>query len=127
MATSANDVFRKSMTPEQRQAAAGRAETLAAQYLTMQQLRKARALTQAQLGEVLGKNQVGIAQLEKRSDMLLSTLRSYVEAMGGNLSLVVQFPDQEPVILAGIADDEPASVARAVPSPAKATKQPELL
>jgi hypothetical protein len=33
-----------------------------------------------------------ISRLEKRSDMLLSTLRRYVEAMGGKLELVAKFP-----------------------------------
>jgi hypothetical protein len=45
--------------------------------------------------------------LEKRSDLLLSTLRKSVEAMGGDLSLVAEFPDREPVVLSGIAEVEP--------------------
>ena len=45
-------------------------------------------------------------RLEKRSDLLLSTLRKTVEAMGGNLSLVAEFPDRPPVVLSGIARDE---------------------
>ena len=44
-------------------------------------------------------SQVTIAQMEKRTDLLLSTLRHYVDAIGGRLDLVVQFPDQNPVIL----------------------------
>jgi hypothetical protein len=44
-----------------------------------------------------------VSRLEQRSDLLISTLRGYVEAMGGKLSLVAEFPDQEPVILAGLA------------------------
>ncbi|MGE0715867.1 MAG: helix-turn-helix domain-containing protein [Alphaproteobacteria bacterium] len=112
MAISASDVFRKSMTAAQRQAAAHRADELAAEYFTLQQLRKARELTQVQLGALLGKNQVAIAQLERRTDMLLSTLRSYVEAMGGSLSLVVQFPDRDPVYLAGVAAEASASPVR---------------
>lgn len=107
MAILAEEVFRRTMTPEQREAAARRADELTAQYLTLQELRKARELTQTQLARVMGKNQVNIAQLEKRSDMLLSTLRSYIEAMGGQLNLVVEFPDREPLFLAGLGDDEP--------------------
>jgi hypothetical protein len=45
----------------------------------------------------------GVSRLEKRSDFLNSTLRSYIETMGGQLSPVAAFPDREPVILSGIA------------------------
>ena len=45
-----------------------------------------------------------IAQMEQRTDVLLSTLRNYVEAMGGRLELIVQFPDRAPVILQGFRD-----------------------
>jgi hypothetical protein len=47
--------------------------------------------------------------MEQRSDLLLSTLRKHVEAMGGELSLVAQFPDQPPVVLSGIGDSEPTT------------------
>ena len=86
------------------------ADRLIADYLTLQDLRKARKLTQVQLAKTLGKKQVTIAQMEKRGDLLLSTLRGYVEAMGGKLNLIVEFPDREPVILQGLAsNDEPLS------------------
>ena len=108
MAISAEEVFGRSMTAEQRAAAAKRGQELVLQYLTMQQLRKAQHLTQEQLARLLGKDQVQISQLEKRTDMLLSTLRSYIEAMGGSLRLVVEFENSPPVFLAGLSDDAPA-------------------
>ena len=85
-----------------------RAETsrLDAEYMTMQDIRKARAMTQVRMAEILGKSQVTIAQMEKRTDVLLSTLRSYIEAMGGHLDLVVRIPDRDPIILHGLCDDE---------------------
>lgn len=84
------------------------ADRLHAEYLTLQELRKAKKLTQAQLAEVLNIRQATIAQMEKRSDLMLSTLRSYVEAMGGKLRLMVEFPDRPPVSLEGFSDtDEP--------------------
>ena len=46
------------------------------------EVRQARQMTQVRLAEVLGVNQGAISKLEKRSDMYLSTLRSYIEAMG---------------------------------------------
>lgn len=97
------------LNPEHRAEIEAEAERLHAEYLTLQDLRKARDLTQVQLAETLGQGQVSIAKLEKRSDLLLSTLRRYVEGMGGRLNLVVEFPDRAPVHLAGIGDvDEPS-------------------
>jgi DNA-binding XRE family transcriptional regulator len=83
-------------------------ERLQAEYMTLQDLRKAREMTQVRLAEILGKSQVTVAQMEKRTDVMLSTLRSYIEAMGGQLDLVVRFPDREPVVLQGLSDDAPA-------------------
>jgi len=76
---------------------------------TLQQMRKARALTQKKLAKKLGVGQVAVSKLESRSDLLLSTLRSYIEAMGGTLDLVVRFPDRKPVTLTtiGVEDEEP--------------------
>lgn len=115
MAVPAEEVFRKTMDEAARRQAAARGEALVAEQLTLQQLRRARALTQAQLAEVWGKNQVSISQIEKRTDLLISTLRRYVEAMGGRLSLVVEFEGGAPVHLTGLADDDlrPATEAEA--------------
>lgn len=73
----------------------------------MQELRRARKLTQVRMAKALGISQDGISKLEKRSDLLLSTLRKTVEAMGGSLSLVAEFPDRDPVVLSGISEVEP--------------------
>jgi len=82
------------------------ADRLHSEYLTLQQLRKAKDLTQVQLAEVLGVKQATVAQYEKRGDLLLSTLRSYVEAMGGHLKLMVEFPGKAPLALDGLGDTE---------------------
>ena len=91
-----------------------RAAALIAEEMTLQELRQARKLTQVRLAKALGISQDGVSRLEKRSDLLLSTLRKSVEAMGGNLSLVAEFPDREPVVLSGIAttDLDPKPVRR---------------
>ena len=83
-----------------------RAAALIAEEMTLQELRQARKLTQVRLAKALGISQDGVSRLEKRSDLLLSTLRKSVEAMGGNLSLVAEFPDRDPVVLSGIAATE---------------------
>ena len=66
---------------------------------TLKDLRKAAEQTQADMATSLGVGQDTISRLEKRSDMLLSTLRHYVESMGGKLQLVAQFPNRPPVII----------------------------
>ncbi|MEO1404185.1 MAG: XRE family transcriptional regulator [Cyanobacteria bacterium J06635_1] len=76
---------------------------LRARYLTLQELRKAHNLTQESLAAKLNIKQENVSRIEKRSDLLLSTLRGYVEAMGGQLQLVVQFPDSPPITLEGFS------------------------
>ena len=67
----------------------------------MRELRHAQKLTQVRMGKTLGITQDSVSRIEKRSDLLLSTLRKTV--MGGNLSLAAEFPDRAPVILSGTA------------------------
>lgn len=66
---------------------------------TLKELRKGAKRTQEDLAATLGVGQDTISRLEKRSDMLLSTLRHYVESVGGQLALVATFPDQSAVII----------------------------
>ena len=80
-----------------------RAKALIAEEMSLQDLRKARKQTQTRIAQQLGINQENVSRIEKRSDLLLSTLSGYVEAMGGKLSLVVEFPDRPPIALTGIA------------------------
>lgn len=97
------------LSPDRRERIQAEAKRLHEEYLTLKELRKARELTQTQLAERLQVNQVSIAKLEKRSDLLLSTLRSYVRGMGGELDLVVRFPGKVPVHLNGIGDADQRS------------------
>ena len=73
-----------------------------------QGLRQAVAQTQEELAATLGVGQDTISRLEKRSDMLLSTLRRYVEAMGGKLELVAKFPDRPPLVIDHLAEETSA-------------------
>jgi len=97
----------KQLSPAQRKKVEARAADLIAEEMTLRELRHARKLTQVKVAKTLGVTQDSVSRLEKRSDLLLSTLRKTVEAMGGNLSLVAQFPDRAPVVLSGIAEDGP--------------------
>ncbi|MCC6142415.1 MAG: helix-turn-helix transcriptional regulator [Candidatus Hydrogenedentes bacterium] len=94
------------LPPARRKAVEDRARKLIAEEMTLRELRRARKLTQVRVAKKLGISQDGVSRLEQRSDLLLSTLRKTIEAMGGSLSLVAQFPDQDPVVLMGIAEDE---------------------
>lgn len=102
MVKPANEVFAETMTAEMIEASDLRTQALLQDFETLQQLRKALNRTQEQIGQQMGKKQVSVAQLEKRSDVLLSTLRDYIEALGGELDLIVRFKDRAPVRLAGL-------------------------
>jgi transcriptional regulator with XRE-family HTH domain len=65
----------------------------AARVMTLYRLREARSLTQVNLAKILEINQGAVSRLEKRSDVYVSTLRSYIEAMGGQLQIRAVFPD----------------------------------
>ncbi|OJY58455.1 MAG: transcriptional regulator [Legionella sp. 40-6] len=81
-----------------------RSTQLIAEEMTLRDLRLALEKTQVDLGEILHMKQEGISRLEKRSDMLISTLNKYISAMGGTLKLMAEFPDRAPVEIHGIAD-----------------------
>ena len=69
------------------------------QRMTLAELRKGRKISQATVAESLGIGQMQISRLEKRKDPRLSTMQRTVAAMGGHLTLIATFPDQEPVVL----------------------------
>ena len=89
-----------------------RAAELIAEELNLRELRRLRKLTQARLSRKLKIGQEGVSRIEKRTDLYISTLRSYVEGVGGKLSLVVELPDRPPVILSGLGLDDGAKVRK---------------
>jgi DNA-binding XRE family transcriptional regulator len=101
------DELRKGLSPERRRKIDARTAEIIAEHLTLQELRKARNKTQAQVAETLGITQDQVSRLEQRTDLLISTLRKYIEGMGGRLSLVAEFPNKAPVRLEGIAEIGP--------------------
>jgi transcriptional regulator with XRE-family HTH domain len=76
-----------------------RARTLIAEEMSLRDLRKAIGKTQATVARRLGVGQEAVSRLEMRGDMHLSTLRSMLEAMGGELELIARFPDRPPARL----------------------------
>jgi DNA-binding XRE family transcriptional regulator len=84
----------KAMPAARRQKIAKRVrETLAS--MPLDEIRKARQMTQAKLAVELGVNQGEVSKIEHRTDLYLSTLAGYVEALGGTLEIRAIFPDRE--------------------------------
>jgi len=70
-----------------------------ARQATLRRLREARALTQSTVADLLDMDQSEVSRFEHRSDMLMSTLRRFVQATGGEMHVIVQYPDGGPVEL----------------------------
>jgi transcriptional regulator with XRE-family HTH domain len=92
--------FTQAFTPDERAQVAARTAELVDQELTLRDLRQAQHLTQERVAELMGVEQENVSRLERRADLLLSTLSSYVAAMGGKLRLVAEFPNRTPVAIA---------------------------
>jgi len=80
----------EAMPAARRQRIRRKADELLAE-LPLQELRRARELSQEELAQALGVNQATISKLERRTDMYISTLRRFVEAMGGELEITARF------------------------------------
>jgi ribosome-binding protein aMBF1 (putative translation factor) len=84
--------LRAAMSSAARQKADHQANAMLSE-MPLHELRQARGLSQKMLAEILNVQQPSIAKMEKRTDMYLSTLRSHIEAMGGELDIIARFPD----------------------------------
>ncbi len=93
------DDFVAKLPKKQRQAIKKRTAELIAEEATLRQLREARERSQVEMAEKLHINQAAVSKLERRTDMYLSTLRNYIEAMGGQLEIIARFPNRAVRIL----------------------------
>ncbi|MDR1229257.1 MAG: helix-turn-helix domain-containing protein [Azoarcus sp.] len=84
--------LRARMSPESRDRANAKTQRMLAE-MPLNELRQARGLSQKMLAEALHIQQPAVARMEKRTDMYISTLRSHIEAMGGQLDVIARFPD----------------------------------
>ena len=84
----------KDFSPEHRRRIDDMKRELLAE-MPLHELRQARALTQRDMAKILKVNQPAVSKLEQRADMYVSSLRSYVEAVGGQLKIVAEFPEGE--------------------------------
>lgn len=101
---STHDERMQKLSPARRAKIEARAKELIAEEMTLREVRKARELSQETLAEVLGWRQGDLSKFERRADAYLSTIRRYVEAMGGTLDLVATFPNSQPVKIVNIGD-----------------------
>jgi hypothetical protein len=102
---------RSKLTQEQRDAID--AQVLAdVSRMHLPELRKARQLTQETVAELSQMAQGDVSKLERRTDAYIGTLRRYVRALGGNLRILAEFPDSEPIEIEGFGDIEPPQRVR---------------
>ena len=85
------------MSPESRERANALAEKLLAEY-PLYELRRARGLSQECIAKTLNVSQANVSKIEKRTDVYISTLRSHIRAMGGDLEIKAKFPDGDVLI-----------------------------
>ena len=110
------------LPPDEREEIERRAAIRIAQEMALRDVRKAMGKTQAAVARTLGIKQENVARIEARSDMLLSTLRNYVRALGGDVHLTVELKGLPPVRLEGLGDLAPALKAkRGAPDVARTT------
>jgi predicted XRE-type DNA-binding protein len=105
--------LRARMSPESRSRAEAKAQAMLAE-MPLNELRQARGLSQKMLAELLHVQQPSIAKMEKRTDMYISTLRSHIEAMGGELEVVARFPEGV-VRISNFSDLEAPATAGEIP------------
>ena len=96
--------FWDDFTDEEKLEITTRAKQRLEEYKNLQALRKAAGLTQETMSKALDMSQGNLSRLERNSDMLLSTLKRYVQAAGGKLNLTVELPDKPPISLSGLGD-----------------------
>jgi DNA-binding XRE family transcriptional regulator len=105
MARNVNELI-EALPASRRKKVEKRAANLIQEEMTLQQLRRARTMTEVEMAKNLGVAQKQISEVGKRTDMHICTLRRSIEALGGKLSLVAEFPDRAPVVLSGISATE---------------------
>ena len=105
MGTTLKKILKK-LPPSRQKKIRKRANTLIAEEMTLRELRNALELTQSEMSTKLQMKQEAISRLERRSDVLLSTLYAYIKAMGGELSLTAKFPNKPPITICGFGNEE---------------------
>jgi transcriptional regulator with XRE-family HTH domain len=105
----------RSLPAERRRKIADRTDQLIREEMTMRELRKARSITQIKLARTLNIKQEQVSRIEKRSDLLISTLRRQVEALGGELTILANFPEGAPIKIVGFGELEDVGNNKGIP------------
>ena len=101
-------------TPERRRRVERKKDELTAE-MPLRELRQAMALTQQDLADRLQVNQPAVAKLEQRTDMYISSLRSYIESIGGQLRIIASFPTGDVAItnFSSVSEEETTAGTKA--------------
>ncbi len=96
------------LTPRQKAQVEARAAKLIFEEVSLRALRTGMRRTQSDVADMLGVGQDTVSRLEKRCNIMIATLERYVKAIGGQVSIVAEFPDQPPVKItfADLANDQ---------------------
>lgn len=86
------NVLRQKMSPQAQKTAVKKTKKMLMR-MALQELRQARHLSQEKMAEILDTKQANVSRIERRTDMYISTLRGYIEAMGGHLDIIASFPE----------------------------------
>jgi transcriptional regulator with XRE-family HTH domain len=113
MAVKFEVMMRELFTSKERASIRRTAGQIAKRHMALRELRQARNRTQVSMAKRLGVKQVSISRFESRADPRLSTLTKYIDAMGGQLHLIVEFPEHEPVLLRNIGKTRAKAKGRA--------------
>ncbi|MDZ8089095.1 MAG: helix-turn-helix transcriptional regulator [Nostoc sp. DedQUE12b] len=97
MKTKPFNELRKKMTPEQ-QVESEMQANLALLKLTLSELRESLGHTQSDVAKNMGVVQSALSKIEHQEDIQISTLSRYIKSLGGSLTIIARFPDQEVVI-----------------------------
>ena len=101
--------YLKALPKERRQKVDARAKEILSEEMSLQELRKAKQQSQQKLAEKLNVKQAEISKIEHRTDMYVSTLRDYIEAMGGTLEITASFPNSPSIKINQFEAEEPES------------------
>ncbi|WP_026730812.1 XRE family transcriptional regulator [Fischerella sp. PCC 9605] len=105
MATTLKEKLTK-LSPDRQKKIEARTAELVSEEMTRQELRQSLKFTQDQIAQILQIDQGNVSRIEQRTDLMLSTLRKYIEAMGGELQIAVKLPNGQIVTLVGIFETE---------------------
>lgn len=109
------------LSPEHQAEVLAGADAIVRRQMALRDLRRAMAKTQTAVARKLGIGQVAVSRIEQRSDLLLSTLRDYLHAIGGRLDVVAVLPGHGPVRIEGLGEIARQAAAKL---PKKPTARP---